>query len=153
MEWAVWDKGRRFVQKEGSPFIRSATPIDKTTPVTVVDTTPVLGTSLGMEKTKKSSSSTGDLNSILEALGQQVIVVEEQAALQYVNSRRIFCPDASTNEIGSTIHEECGVTWDKGRRSVQQDGSPLANPPEVVDRKMSINPAVGKTTHPLASSL
>jgi hypothetical protein len=75
MEWALWDRGRRFVQRDGSPLqprscfadktttVVAPTPVkidtvDKMTPGTVVNitpgtvvkTTPVLGSTLGIEE-------------------------------------------------------------------------------------------------------
>jgi hypothetical protein len=142
MEWAVWDKGRRFVQSDGSPLelnfssgdktttVAAPTPVetatvDKTTPGTVVNitpgtvvkTTPVLGSTLGREKKNESSSTTNDLVLILDALGDESYVVDEQAALQIFNSCRNVCPDATAEEIVSIIREKGAVM--QSRRDVR----------------------------------
>jgi hypothetical protein len=142
MEWAVWDKGRRFVQSDGSPLelnfssgdktttVVAPTPVetatvDKTTPGTVVNitpgtvvkTTPVLGSTLGREKKNESSSTTNDLVLILDALGDESYVVDEQAALQILNSCRNVCPDATAEEIVSIIREKGAVM--QSRRDVR----------------------------------
>jgi hypothetical protein len=134
MEWAVWDKGRRFVQSDGSPLelnfssgdktttVVAPTPVeiatvDKTTPGTVVNitpgtvvkTTPVLGSTLGREKKNESSSTTNDLVLILDALGDESLAVDEGAALLILNSCRNVCPDAAVNEIVSIIREKGAV--------------------------------------------
>jgi hypothetical protein len=142
MEWAVWDKGRRFVQSDGSPLelnfyagdktttVVAPTPVEtatvdistpgtvvNTTPGTVVKTTPVLGSTLGREKKNESSSTTSDLVLILDALGEESYAVDEQAALQILNSCRNVCPDATANEIVSIIREKGAVM--QSRRNVR----------------------------------
>jgi hypothetical protein len=124
MEWAIWDRGRRFVQKDGSPLIVKesigdktttvvaqttvvkATPVTvvNTTPVTVVKTTPVLiGTLLGIENEESSSSVIRD---ITDALTAQVSLADEGAARQLIRACRAFCPDASTREMLELIREK-----------------------------------------------
>ncbi len=140
LEWAVWDKGRRFVQKDGSPLPRDFCARDKTTtvvapapveiatvdittpgtvvktaPGTVVKTTPVLGSSLGIQERNKSSSK--DAGLVHEALGKEALVADEQAALQLIHSCRSFCPDAKADEIVEIIREKGAVMW--GRRDVR----------------------------------
>jgi hypothetical protein len=141
LEWAVWDKGRRFVQRDGSPLngdscpkdktttVVAATPVDmpaedktapgtvvKTTPGTVVKTTPVLGSSLGIQERNKSPSSK-DVTLILEALGEEAFVADEQAALQLIHSCRNFCPDATADEVVGIIREKGAVM--QARRDVR----------------------------------
>jgi hypothetical protein len=141
MEWAIWDRGRRFVQRDGSPLetrscladktttVVAPTPVkidtvDKTTPGTVVNitpgtvvkTTPVLGSTLGMENSNQSSS-TNEVASILEALGKEVYVADEQAALKLLDSCRSVCPDADTGEIAGIIREKGAVM--QSRRDVR----------------------------------
>jgi len=133
MEWAIWDRGRRFVQRDGSPLEPRSCSEDKTTTVvapapvkidtvdkmtprtvvnitlaTMVKTTPVLGSTLGIEE-RNESSSTNEVSSILEALGKEVYVADEQAALQLLDSCRSVCPDAGTDEIASIIREKGAV--------------------------------------------
>jgi hypothetical protein len=132
MEWAIWDRGRRFVQKDGSPLVArepiadktttvvaqttvvKATPVTvvnttpvtvvNTTPVTVVKTTPVLiGTLLEIENKESSSSVIRD---ITDALTAQVSLADEEAARQLIRACRAFCPDASTKEILELIREK-----------------------------------------------
>lgn len=141
MEWAIWDKGRRFVQSDGSPLelrlyledktttVVAPTPVelgtvDKTTPGTVVNitpgtvvkTTPVLGSTLGIEE-RNQSSTTNNVVSILEALGGEAYAADEQAALQLLHSCRSACPDASVKEIVSIIREKVAVI--ESRRDVR----------------------------------
>jgi len=86
------------------------------TPGTVVKTTPVLGSTLGIEE-RNQSSSTNEVASILEALGKEVYVADEQAALQLLESCRSACPDAGTDEIASIIREKGAVM--QSRRDVR----------------------------------
>jgi hypothetical protein len=143
MEWAIWDKGRRFVQSDGSPLelnfcckyktttvvapapveveidtVDQTTPgtVVNTTPGTVVKTTPVLGSTLGIEE-RNESSTTNDVVSILEALGEESYVADEQAALQLLHTCRSVCHDASANEIVSMIREKGAVM--QSRRDVR----------------------------------
>jgi hypothetical protein len=156
LEWAVWDKGRRFVQKDGSPLTRDLCARDKTTtvvapapveiatvdittpgtvvktaPGTVVKTTPVLGSSLGIQERNKSSSSK-DAVLVLQALGKEALVADEQAALQLIHSCRNFCPDATADEIVGIIREKGAVMW--GRRDVRNPiGFLLTSVPSVFE--------------------
>lgn len=113
LEWVLRDKSRRFVQRDGLPMVSAddlksqesnpttvveLPPINPTTvvvtttgtmvdmaPGTMVVTTPVLGSTLGIQEEEKPSTTT-EVDSIVQALADQAGVADGNAAIRLIDA-------------------------------------------------------------------
>ncbi len=76
-----------------------------TTPGTGVVTTPLLGSSLGIQEEHKPSTTT-EVDSIVSTLAAIVGLADAKAAVSLLDACRAACPDATTDEIVGIVREK-----------------------------------------------